>query len=429
MNSIVAARPKALLALVAMVATLFVAPAQPAKALAPLTLTDLYSDTTIVTAKVQIAPGDIAALRAAPTTYVPATIVLSTPSSSTGLINVGFKLKGTTSLAGETNLADITARPSIKIKFNYKSLKKQRLLGLKHLTLNSMAQDTSHIHEWSAYKLFNAMNVQAPSTGWANVSINGIDRGLYVNIETPDDIFLSKHYSTPSQHLYEGVALADLMPGNDSGTGDTGAFTTSEGYSQNPSKADLTKLIAAANSPLATWWKQMATLTDRSQFIREFAVENFIGHWDGYTGPIINNYYLRDDMQGYFSILPWGTDQTFGENRATAAVADIYRTSMTAPAIGFPWIKSNFHVATKKRGLLFRNCLAYAPCFSEYLRDLKAVSAKATSMKLTTLMQKAIKTTAPYALTNTPAEAKATVAFVGLQQKSVAALVAKYKVK
>ncbi len=429
MNSKVAARTKALLALLAMLATLFVVPQQPAQALSPLTLTDLYSDTTIVTAKVQIAPGDILALKAAPTSYVPATIILSTPTSTTGLINVGLKLKGSTSLTGETNLDDVSARPSVKIKFNYKSLKKQRLLGLKHMTLNSMSQDTSHIHEWAAYKLFNAMNVQAPTTGWAHVTINGTDRGLYANIETPDDIYLSKHYSTPSQHLYEGVALADLMPGNDSGTGDTGAFTTTEGYSQNPSKADLTKLIAAANKPLPTWWKQMATIADRGEFIREFAVENFIGHWDGYTGPIINNYYLRDDMQGYFTIMPWGTDQTFGENRATPAVADIYRTSMTAPAIGFPWIQSNFHVATKKRGLLFRNCLAYSPCFTEYLHDLKLVSAKASSMKLTTMMGKAVKTTAPFAIENTAAEASATIAFVGLQQKSVAALVAKYKVK
>ena len=123
MNSKVAARTKALLALLAMLATLFVVPQQPAQALSPLTLTDLYSDTTIVTAKVQIAPGDILALKAAPTSYVPATIILSTPTSTTGLINVGLKLKGSTSLTGETNLDDVSARPSVKIKFNYKSPK------------------------------------------------------------------------------------------------------------------------------------------------------------------------------------------------------------------------------------------------------------------------------------------------------------------
>lgn len=429
MNSKVASRARAAVAILAFFAGLISPVTTPASAAGTLSLTDFFSDSQIIDTKVTIAAGDMLALKTQPTTYVPAVVVFNSATGTSGPINIGFKLKGSTSLTGETDLADINARPSIKIKFDYKNLSKQRFLGLKHLTLNSMNQDTSHIHEFSAYKLFNAMNVPAPSTGWSHVTINGVDRGLYVNIESVDDIYLSKHFSTPSQHLYDSVALSDLKPGNDNGSATLGAFPVVLGYKQNPSKADLTALIAAANSPLPTWWSKMATVTDRSEFIREFAVENFLGHWDGYTGPIINNYYLRDDMSNRFSIMPWGTDQTFGENRATPAVADIYRTSMTAPKIGFPWIKTVMHVSSSPRGLLFRNCLAYAPCFSEYLRDLKATSAKVTSMKLTGLMSKAIKLTAPFAITNTAAEAQASIAFVALQQKSVAALVTKYKVK
>lgn len=48
-----------------------------------------------------------------------------------------------------------------------------------------------------------------------------------------------------------------------------------------------------------------------------WAVEKYVGHWDGYSGldspnhP--NNYHLHSDGLGLFTLLPWGTDQTLVE--------------------------------------------------------------------------------------------------------------------
>ena len=50
-----------------------------------------------------------------------------------------------------------------------------------------------------------------------------------------------------------------------------------------------------------------------------WAVERYIGHWDGYSGQFINNYYLHSDAGGLFSMLPWGTDQTWKEHVAFGA--------------------------------------------------------------------------------------------------------------
>ena len=41
-----------------------------------------------------------------------------------------------------------------------------------------------------------------------------------------------------------------------------------------------------------------------------WAVEKYIGHWDGYVGNR-NNFYLHSDTAGRFSMLPWGTDQAW----------------------------------------------------------------------------------------------------------------------
>ena len=119
--------------------------------------------------------------------YTAAQVKFVTPDGQQSpLINIGLKLKGSTSLE------KLSGRPSFKIKFNWSNLKGQRFLGLKHMTLNAMTQDNSLIHEAAAYRLYNAMGVPAPKTGFARVFVNGNFKALYVNIASYDDIMLSK---------------------------------------------------------------------------------------------------------------------------------------------------------------------------------------------------------------------------------------------
>jgi hypothetical protein len=220
------------------------------------------------------------------------------------------------------------------------------------------------------------------------------------------------------------------MPGNANGLENDGAYLVKEGWTAAPNKKDLQNLINAANiSSQASWWAKLATVTDRSQLIRMWATENFVGHWDGYSGPIINNHYWRSSVSGKFSMIPWGTDQTFGENRQTSTPNDDYFFPMDRAAVGFPWVWQAFKKETMNRGLLFRKCLAYKPCKTEYLLQLKAVSAKATSIRLTTLMKNASTLIAPYSNDATKQEQARTQAWVVKQQAKVAALLKLNKIK
>ena len=362
-------------------------------------------------------------------TYVAASVTVTSGSFSIGPVQIGLRLKGSTSL----ELLNQT--PSFKLQFNWSALKGQRFLGLKNMTLNAMTQDGSKLHEFASYKLFNAMNVQAPRTGWATVKVNGVDRGLYANIETYDDIFLDSRFTDTSLHLYEGQALNDLKSGNADGTKNTGRFFVKEGWGAAPNKNDLQSLIDVANiSSPATWWARLASVSDRSQLIRMWAVENFVGQWDGYSGPLENNYFLRSNTSGKFVMMPWGTDQTFGENRQTDFIpkpifGDDYFFAMDKPQVGFPWIKGSFNKTVMDRGMLFRSCLAYKPCKTEYLTDLKLVSAKATNIKLVSAMKTASTLIAQY---SNPANKKEQVrvqSWVAKQQAKVAALLKTYKIK
>lgn len=381
-----------------------------------LTQADLFNPARINTIELSIPDASAASLNSSSTAknYVAATFKFTSNGLSIGPIDVGIRLKGSTSLER------LSGRPSFKVAFNWKLLKGNRFLGLKNLTLNAMTQDGSKLHEYGAYRLFNLMGVPAPRTGWSELRTNGSSRGLYLSLESVDDIFLNSKFRDVTQHLYEGVALNDLKPGNANGGENDGDYLVKEGWAARQDKADLQRLINAANySSGSAWWTKLGTVMDRTALLKMLAVENFIGHWDGYSGPLQNNHFLRSNILGKFTMLPWGTDQTFGENRATRDLLDDYFMPLDKPAAGFPWVQQAFKKDTMPRGMLFTKCLAYKTCKVAYLNQLKAVSAKVTSAKFVTSMKSAATTISSYSAADVKAEQVRMQSWIVKQQSRV----------
>lgn len=381
-----------------------------------LTQADLFNPARINTIELSIPDASAASLNSSSTAknYVAATFKFTSNGLSIGPIDVGIRLKGSTSLER------LSGRPSFKVAFNWKLLKGNRFLGLKNLTLNAMTQDGSKLHEYGAYRLFNLMGVPAPRTGWSELRTNGSSRGLYLSLESVDDIFLNSKFRDVTQHLYEGVALNDLKPGNANGGENDGDYLVKEGWAARQDKADLQRLINAANySSGSAWWTKLGTVMDRTALLKMLAVENFIGHWDGYSGPLQNNHFLRSNILGKFTMLPWGTDQTFGENRATRELLDDYFMPLDKPAAGFPWVQQAFKKDTMPRGMLFTKCLAYKTCKVAYLNQLKAVSAKVTSAKFVTSMKSAATTISSYSAADVKAEQVRMQSWIVKQQSRV----------
>lgn len=381
-----------------------------------LTQADLFNPARINTIELSIPGASATSLnnRNTAKNYVAATFKFTSNGLSIGPIDVGIRMKGSTSLD------NLSGTPSFKVAFNWKLLKGNRFLGLKNLTLNAMTQDGSKLHEYGAYKLFNLMGVPAPRTGWNELRINNSSRGLYLSLESVDDIFLNSRFRDVTQHLYEGVALNDLKPGKANGGENDGGYLVKEGWGALQNKADLQKLINAANySTGSAWWTKLGTVMDRTALLKMLAVENFIGHWDGYSGPLQNNHFLRSNNLGKFTMLPWGTDQTFGENRATRDLLDDYFMPLDKPAAGFPWVQQAFKKDTMPRGMLFTKCLAYKTCKAAYLTQLKAVSAKITSAKFVTSMKAAATTIATYSPADVKAEQVRVQSWIVKQQSRV----------
>jgi len=340
---------------------------------------DIFSSKSISQITITITTNSAGKIARSPKTSVPARFAISNDSGSLKFANlpIDFHLKGTSTLRQNPSL--VSSRPSLRVKFHQNGAIKLPFLG-KSLTLNSMTQDPSKIHEYTAYKLYNAMGVPAPRVGYAKVTVvigtRSYDKGLFAIIEPYDDLFLNRHFESRTQHLFEPCNhWTDVTkPGTSKGTAscNNAVFEVKEGWKKVPNKLDLRALSSVQKlTDDAEWWAAMDRYTDRNEFIRMWAVENFVSAWDSYSGAIINNYYLRSDSLGVFSMLPTGADETFE-----------YNFKMDATAIGYPLIYDNFQIQTKGRGIMFTRCLKYKPCRNQYLDTLRTVKEKAASIKL-----------------------------------------------
>lgn len=292
---------------------LLAAPAAQADEAAPL-----YETGAIAVVDLILSGPAKAALEAEPDEYVEGTFELGIDDDgvpgghvtelTSGPMTVGIRLKGTVG----SSFRPLTGKSSFKIKF--KQFGGPKFRGLKKLTLNNMVEDPSMIHEALTYSVFRDLGVPASRTGYAFVRVNGEPYGVYLDIEDVDDVALKRIFGAfdeETQHLYEGENGADVFPGGAT------AFEVDEGDEAN--RSDLEALIAAVNgSEPASFSTRVAPVADLEEMTLMWAIEKYIGRWDGYAGnhkdanqP--NNYFLYSDPTGVFQMMPWGSDETWEE--------------------------------------------------------------------------------------------------------------------
>ena len=235
--------------------------------------------------------------------YVPATFTMTyaktgKPTKTYGPSAITLKVKGQ---FGSFRCLPEGQKAGLKLKFPSGA----RPDGLKKFTLNNMVQDDSMVSEVLAYEVFRSLGIAAPRTGYAQVTINGTYRGIFLNVETMDSVALPRWYPT-TQHLYEGSYGSWW---GDTGDAFSGHYEVDEG--SDGVRSDLQGLLDNARNHADGWYARMHPIADLDQMTKMWAAEWFLGHWDGYSQFITNNYYLHSDASGRFTMMPWGTDQAF----------------------------------------------------------------------------------------------------------------------
>jgi CotH kinase protein len=330
----------------------------------------IYASGTIAEVDLDLPPESIAALESEPFEYVPGDFTLSftdgTPGGVTSTLptlhEVGIRLKGQI----EGSFRELDEKAAFKVKFN--EFVKQKLLGLKGLTLNNMVQDPSMLHEALAYEAFRAAGVPASRSSYAFIRVNGDAYGVYANVESFDDVALERWFGPfddDTQHLYEGEYGTDLTPGG------AAAFEIDEGDEDD--RGDLEALIAAVNASEGDGWANgVAPVADLAEMTRMWGVEKYVGMWDGYAGSdrnlLPNNFFLYSDPFGRFQMFPWGTDQTWGD------------------PVEFD----------EDAGLMFDRCLADEECRALYVGEVGAAGEAIEALELESLADEIAERLAPW---------------------------------
>ena len=316
-------------------------------------------------------------LELTPNEYVHGSFELTVDGVRKGplLTDVGIRLKGGFGSGRPVK----TGKSGFKVRFD-EFVDDQLFFGIKRLTLNSMIQDPSMVHESLTYELFHELGLPASRTGYAFVTLNGDDYGLFLNLETLDKISLPQWFGAGNtQHLYEAdEAKTDVAPG-------APPFEVDEGDEEDI--GDLEALIGAVNEEEGDWSDNVSPFADLEQMTAQWAVERYVSHWDGYAGrdgefrP--NNYYLHSDAAGIFRMMPWGTDQTWQASMSL---------EFDEPA----------------GGIMFNECFADESCKQLYLEGLTDVHCVAPGLDLPGQAARLATMLAPYQEREDPDKREAT---------------------
>lgn len=265
------------------------------------------------------------------------------------LPSIGMRLKGRYG-----SWRSFEDKPSIKLDVN-RYVDGQDLEGIKSLTFNNMISDCSFMREHMAYPVYEAMDVAVPRTAYVWMTVNGSDYGLYLNVESIDDVYLKRHYDNNDGNLYD----ADYVLWDDGSYNVLDFHATLIPYFEQEEGddiggADLTEIVGLLDTLGGTsgFYTETASQIDWDHHQRMVAAEMWVGQNDGYSLNR-NNYLVYFEPGAPMTLQPWDHDYAF----------------LSASDWGFSWLAPT--------GRLTRLCLDDGACRADQIARIEEVIAVA----------------------------------------------------
>lgn len=220
------------------------------------------------------------------------------------LENIGFRLRGNTSLG--------SAKKSFKVSFNtYEAGRKYE--GVEKLNLIGMHNDPTMVREHLYFEAYNALGLPEHRSNFVKLYINNDYFGLYTNMEHIDEVFVGNRFGNDRGNLYKCTWGANLQ-----WQGDNPDDYINHGYelhiNDNPDNIeDLIHFIDVLNNtPDEDFMCAIEEVFHVQSFLLTYALDIATGHWDNYGGNQ-NNYYLYQNLaSGKLEFLSFDADNTFG---------------------------------------------------------------------------------------------------------------------
>jgi len=178
--------------------------------------------------------------------------------------------------------------------------------------------DCSYLREWLAYEVIAQAGLPRTRTAYVRVWLNGEYYGLYVLVETPDDVWLDHVFREPGGNLYDGKYVFSedwtWYSRVEFNRRQQQYFQLEEG--EEVDLADIRAITAALDTRGGgDVMARTDDLIDWEQILTVFAAETWIGQLDGYFLNANNYRVYFDPADGRMDMLPWDTDYAFLEDR------------------------------------------------------------------------------------------------------------------
>lgn len=327
--------------------------------------------------------------------------------NGTKISNVGIRPKGNNSL--QQVASSDSDRYSFKIKFD-EYADGQTCFGLDMLVLNDMLGDATCMKEYTTFDMMREMGVETPYFGYAMITLNGEDWGLYFALEAYNDSYKQRVSGTGNGKLYNvkmasGGGFGGSFPENgfpersDNGLPAKGEVTANHGengfsgrfgkgggmgasssggsliytddeissYSaifenavgKSPGDEDCQRVITALKA--LNEGADIEKYFDVDEILRYLAVHTAVVNLDSYSSGMAQNYYIYE-CGGVLQILPWDYNYAWGAFQSGSA-SDVVNFPVDTPVSG---------VEMSERPLiakLFEN-EEYLERYHGYLREL-----------------------------------------------------------
>ncbi|TEB12568.1 CotH kinase family protein [Pelotomaculum propionicicum] len=205
-------------------------------------------------------------------------------------------------------------RELVKKSYHVIFSKPSFFMGAREIHLNAEYLDPSLLRNKLALDFFVSLGILSPESKYVLLRINGAIMGVYLQLESVDDLFLKKRGLPAGAIFYahnDDANYSLLSPDND----DVKESLLS-GYMRKFGDAQddqyLFQLIYKINTvPRSEFAKEIVKHVHIEKYLRWLAGVVCTQNYDGF----IQNYALyRNSATGLFEIIPWDYDGTWGRN-------------------------------------------------------------------------------------------------------------------
>ena len=246
-----------------------------------------------------------------PSMRIPASITFNGAT----LDSVGVRYKGNSTFCLPTQ------QNNVKVPYNLDMnywISGQKLMDYNKVKLANAWLDPTYCKEYIASRIYRKY-LPTPEINLISLHSQGNYTGLYVNTESINKQFLEKHFGEDEGVLFKcdgaGVFCDENGNGTEGGTpslahlgSDSTSYYDSYTIKSEHGWEELMNLI----STLEFTPENIEDVINMDRVMWAMAVNTVTNNLDTYNGYYVHNYYLYQDVEGRFQMIPWDLDNTFG---------------------------------------------------------------------------------------------------------------------